>query len=369
MAEVHTGARVLQLLGPSAGGIRQHVAFLTQALRDRGWAVATAGPAGVLEGLGGVDHVVPVPSGLQPLGVLPAIFRLRRIARSYSLVHAHGLTAGWIASVARRRRSPFGLVLTVHNVVLDEVAGRSALVLRALERRLVKRVDFVIAVSPQIADDVGRTAPRIPRAVVGPLGPPPQPTRSPDETRAALGVEDNPLVVCVARLHPQKGLDVLLQALPAVAGAVPRVRLALVGEGPLRAELERIVERHGLGSRVVFAPPLNPANEMAAADVVVIPSRWESGPLVLSEALLLGRPVVATPVGSVTELVTDGETGWLVPIENAAALATAITAALTHPAEAARRGAAGRQRAELIVDPDRRVSLVTDAYRATLDRR
>jgi glycosyltransferase involved in cell wall biosynthesis len=362
-------AEVVQLLGPSTGGIRQHVTFLTKELRARGWWTETAGPARVLEGLGGVDHVVPVPSGLRPRAIPGAVRELRRVMRGRRLLHAHGLTAGWIAVFARGRRRRFGVVLTVHNVVLDEVVGRAAFVLRGLERSLARRVDRIIAVSQQIADDLAKAAPGVPIVTIGPLGPPPVPRRSVAEVRAALGALDGPLIVCVARLHPQKGLDVLLEAMPEIAGAVPTVHLAIVGEGPERAALEVLVERLRLDARVSFVVPSNPADELAAADVVVIPSRWESGPLVLTEALLLERPVVATPVGSVTQLVTDGDTGWLVPVGEVGALASALIAALRDPDEAARRAAEGRARAEIVVDPDRRVSLVTDAYRATLVRR
>lgn len=335
---------------------------MTEQLRQRGWTVDIAGPPGVLAGL---DHEVAVPAGLQPLAVPRAIRQLRGLLPRYDIVHAHGLTAGWIAVLARARP----IVLTVHNVVLDEAAGRMARPLRLLERALPRRVCHVIAVSPEIAADVDRYAPGVPVTIVGPLGPRPQPRRAGAATRSALGVGDAPLAVCVARLHPQKGLDVLLRAVPALVAAVPGARVAVVGEGPLLAELRRDAARLGVADAVVFGAPVHPADEMAAADVVVIPSRWESGPLVLTEAMLLDRPVVATPVGSVGELITDGDTGWLVPIGDSAALAEALAHALSDREEAARRATAGRGRAEVVADPDRRVSLVVDAYRATLDRR
>jgi glycosyltransferase involved in cell wall biosynthesis len=275
--------RVLHLLGPSAGGIRRHVAFLAEALARRRWSVEVAGPAGVLP----EASVVPVPSGVASPGWLAARRALRPLAARADLVHAHGLKAGWLASTLRPRPP---LVVSVHNLVLDEAAGRGAPFLRALEGWLPRRVDRIVAVSGEVARRFAGA--RVPVDVVPPAGPPPQPRRSRAEVRRALGAEDRPLVVTVARLHPQKGLDTLLDAASLLRGA----RLAIVGEGPLEAQLREAVRARGLEGTVLLAgPSAEAADELAAADVVAIPSRWESGPLVAVEAMLLGRPVGATP--------------------------------------------------------------------------
>src|SRR5205085_6758774 len=99
---VDSPPRVLQLLGPSAGGIRRHVAYLTGELRRRGWPVQTAGPNGVLDGLGGLDRPVAIPSGASLRRAPGAVRAVRRMLASADVVHAHGLTAGWIAALARR---------------------------------------------------------------------------------------------------------------------------------------------------------------------------------------------------------------------------------------------------------------------------
>ncbi|MBK9178308.1 MAG: glycosyltransferase [Acidimicrobiales bacterium] len=364
MAPERTG-RVLQLLGPSTGGIRRHVVTLTAELRRRGWEVAVAGPAGVLDGVGELDAVVDVPAGSSAVQALRARRQLAPLLRGADLVHAHGLKAGWVAG-SLRSRPP--LVVTVHNLVLDEAAGPAAPVLRVMEGMLPGRADAVIAVSPGIAERFAgsRAAGRI--TVVPPVGPGPQPTHTPAETRRALGVDPAaPLVVTVARLHPQKGLDVLLDATAALRERLPLVRLALVGQGPLEQELRDRAVRLGLGGVVVFAGATpNAADQLAAADVVAVPSLWESGPLVVAEALELGRPVVSTPVGFVPELVEDGVSGWLVPIGDAPALAAALQDALTNPSEGARRVAAARTRAADHLDRGRLVDAVAAVYRATL---
>ena len=273
------------------------------------------------------------------------------------MVHAHGLKVGWWATYAPHRPP---LVLTVHNVVLDEVAGWRAPALRRLERHLARRVDAVIATSPAVAAAVGGDA----VVVIRPFGPVPVPARSRAAVRRAWGVADDaPVVAAVGRLHPQKGLDGLLDATAALARQVPGVRVVLVGQGPLEDHLRRRVAADGLGTVVVLAGATDDAaGALAAADVVAVPSIWESGPLVVAEALELGRPVVATPVGFVPELITDGETGRVVLPGDPEALAAAVADLLEDPYRAGALGAAGRCRVAAWQDRDGAVDAVAAAY-------
>jgi glycosyltransferase involved in cell wall biosynthesis len=335
---------VLQLLGPSTGGIRRHVAWLTQRLVERGWSVRTAGPAGVLDGLWAQDAVVAVPRGRAALS---------RAATDVDLVHAHGLKAGYLASTLRPHRP---LVVTVHNVVLDEAAGRAAPVLRALEGWLPRRVDAVIAVS----DEIGRRFGAGPDVhVIPPAGPAPVVVRGRDEVRRELGIGDGErLVVVVARLHPQKDLPTLFDAV----APLERVRVVVFGEGPDAESL-----RATAPSNVVLAGSRDSvADEIAAADAFVVSSRWESGPLVLVEAMTLGRPVVTTDVGFASTVVHDGDTGRLVPVGDVAALRAAITAVLADPDDAAAMGERGRLAVTRTFHSDALVDRIEAVYRSVL---
>jgi glycosyltransferase involved in cell wall biosynthesis len=335
---------VLQLLGPSTGGIRRHVGWLSGVLESRGWDVTTAGPAGVLEGIRPLDVVVPVPRGRSALA---------RASASVDLVHAHGLKAGWLASTIRKRPP---LVVTVHNLVLDEVTGRRTSVLRALEGALPRRVDAVIAVSEEIgerfsfASDVH---------VIPPGGPMPVVRRDRAAVRDELGIDDDErLVVCVARLHPQKDLPTLFAAVD----ALPKTRVVVFGEGPDEAELRRTapanVELAGARSTV--------ADEIAAADLFVVPSRWESGPLVLLEAMSLGRPVVSTDVGLAATVVRDGETGRLVPVGDVARMRQAIIDVLDDPDDAAAMGERGRAAVDATYRATDLVDRIEAVYRSVV---
>lgn len=355
---------VVELLGPSTGGIRKHVAQLTGRLEERGWSVTVAGPPGVMDGVGRLDAVVGVPGGSDPRAFRSARRSLATVLADHrpALVHAHGLKAGWVAA-SLRDRPP--LVVSVHNLVLAEAAGRSYGVLRRLEAALPARVDAVIAISDEVARRFTglRGAGRI--TVVPPLGPEPVPARTVEEVRRTLGVAPHEhLLVTAARLHPQKGIDVLLDALVSVHRRVPGVRSVVLGEGPSRAALEARIAALGLDDVVSLAGSRpSVADELAAADVVVVPSRWESGPLVVFEALHLGRPVVTTAVGAAPRVIVDGVTGRLVPVGDAAALGAAVEAMLADPAEAGRMAAAGRELAKARYGPEALVDGVESVYR------
>jgi glycosyltransferase involved in cell wall biosynthesis len=354
--------RVLQLLGPSTGGIRRVVAGLTTSLRQRGWDVVTAGPEGVLAGLIGQDAVVPVPGGLSPLALLRARRSLTQLLAGVDIVHAHGLKPGWL--VASVRRHP-PLVTSVHNLVLDESAGATAPVLRALEGRIPRISQRVIALSPGIADRY-RGAPGV--VVIPPTADAPRPSRSVQEVRAAYGVgPGDRLVVAAARLHPQKDLTMLLGAIDHVRRRVEDVRLVVVGEGPEEAALRKRIVELGLADIVTLAGGRpSAADELAAADVVAISSRWESGPLVLFEAMQLGRPVVTTDVGAAPEVVTDGENGRLVPAGNADAFADALIDLLSDRSRADALGEAGRLAVIARHGPDAMASATESVYRELL---
>jgi glycosyltransferase involved in cell wall biosynthesis len=361
---------VVELLGPSTGGIRKHVAQLTERLEEREWSVTVAGPHGVMDGVGRLDAVVGVPSGLDPRAFREARRSLAALVadRRPALIHAHGLKAGWVAATLRRRPP---VVLSVHNLVLPEAAGRSYRVLRRLEAALPARVDAVIAISDEVARRFSgvRGAGRI--TVVPPLGPSPEATRSAADVRADLGVgPDEHLLVTAARLHPQKGVDILLDALAALRRRVPGVRSVVFGEGPSRQALARRIDELGLGGVVTLAGSRpSVADEIAAADVVVVPSRWESGPLVVFEALHLGRPVVTTAVGAAPQVIQDGVTGRLVPVGDPEALAEAVESMLADPAAAGRMAAAGRRLAAERYGPAALVDGVETVYRNVVGER
>ncbi len=254
---------------------------------------------------------------------------------------------------------------TVHTLVLDESAGRLAGVLRRFEALLPRHSDRVIAVSQQIADRFAGVAGAERIVVIPPVSDPPEAVRAPAEVRASLGVDlEVPLVMCVARLHPQKDLPTFVRAVKHLQVQVPAVRAAIVGEGPDEACVRALVDELGLAEVVVLAGRSpNAADEMAAADVVALSSRGEGNPITLAEAMQLEVPVAATAVGAVPTLVEDGVTGRLVPPRNQAALAAACADPLGERGTARAMAAAGRRRAKDLPGREALVDAVDEVYR------
>jgi glycosyltransferase involved in cell wall biosynthesis len=227
------------------------------------------------------------------------------------------------------------LLATVHGVEESEELG-AALALRFTRAR-------VAVVSQASADGLQRHR-LAPQVVIVPGGVDIEELERAARTAPATSIPDRrPLVTCLARHFPVKGVDVLVDAFPHVLASIPGAGLLLVGGGPDHETLIARSEALGIGDAVTFTDrQTNPAPYLAAADLVVLPSRREGLPVSALEAFALGKAVVATAVGGTPDVVREGETGWLVPCEDPPALAGAIVSALSQPEERARRAHAGR---------------------------
>jgi len=165
------------------------------------------------------------------------------------------------------------------------------------------------------------------------------------EWRRRLVEPRAPVILTVGRLYRQKGLEYFVQSAAQIHHLVPQARFWVAGEGIQRGQLEAQIQGLGLeGVVTLLGQQCDIAAIMAASDVFVMPSLGEGLSNVLLEAMALGKPVVATRVGGTPEIVRDGETGWLVPPRQPAALATAVLKILKDPDLGARLGAQGRDR-------------------------
>ena len=160
---------------------------------------------------------------------------------------------------------------------------------------------------------------------------------------------DEPRLLCLGRLSPEKGFDLAIEAFDSVLRRFPKARLVISGDGSSRLELERMVAQKKLGQCVDFLGWVKPENVPALINrstLVLMPSRQESLPLVALEAALMERPVLATCVGGIPEVVVHDQTGLLVSAEDSRALAEAVAYLLDRPAIAIRIGQNARRWAE-----------------------
>ena len=358
--------RVLQVFGPSEGGIARHVAMVTEGLDGRdGLVVDIAGPPGLPVPMPKPIRELVIPSGVTGHG------RARRriadlVSEGYDVVHAHGLRAG-IDSGLALRSSPVGVYMTVHNLVLADISGRAkAFVLKRAEPLAVRSTKRTFCASEQIAQHLRAVAPRYADRIEtlhAPVGEPPVVVRSRDEVLRDLGLGSNGrLIVTASRLAPQKALHVMLDA---VARLPNDVVLAIVGSGPLEQELKARAGSLGLDERVRwlgFRPDVG--DFIAAADVLCLSSVWEAVALAAQEAVLLGVPVVSTDVGGMGELITNGRSGRLVPKGDVEGLTAALREVLDSEERAREYAANALQDLNERFSRERMLRRLSEAYRA-----
>lgn len=346
------GRRIVEVLATSAGGVGTHVRTIVPAIRAAGADVGVCGAPATEELFGftaaGADfRPVGISSGLAPLADSRAVAQLRRATVGADLVHAHGLRAGLVAAAARRlsgeRQRP--LVLTLHNA-LQESSGPRQRLLRRVEGLTIRAADLVLAVSSDLAENARRLGARDVRVVPALAPPLPPAARTRAEVRDELGLDGGrPLLVAVGRLHPQKGYDVLFDAVARwerEGRLEPAPLVAIAGDGPLEAELAERVRAERLPI-LLLGRRSDVADLLGAADACVLPSRWEGSPFTAQEALRAGTPLISTRAGGIPELVGSG--AELVPVGDAGALADAVVRVLGDPARAAELAEVGRRQA------------------------
>ncbi|MFF0433372.1 glycosyltransferase [Streptomyces sp. NPDC004327] len=372
---------MLHAVQPGDGGVARVVADLVRGQLAAGLRVAVACPPGTelaaavrAEGADAYDWTAGRDPGPRLLRETRGLARLIR-ATGPALVHAHSAKAGLCARLALRGRLP--TVYQPHAWSFEAVTGTTAALALRWERWAAARwTARVVCVSgaerlrgeaagvraswsvihngvdtdrfaPGPADGAGAALPGVPGQ---------GPAASPGGAEPDAG----PLVVCVGRLCRQKGQDVLLDAWPAVLDAVPDARLVLVGDGP---EAERL--RAAAGAAVRFAGAVaDTAPWYRAADVVVLPSRWEGMALAPLEAMASGRPVLVADVDGARESLPPGhEALCLVPPGDPAALAAALRRLLGRPGLRHSLGREAREHVLSRFDVRRTGAAVAELYR------
>jgi glycosyltransferase involved in cell wall biosynthesis len=314
-------------------------------------------------GGGGVRFVtLDIADRPRPARDLRAVLRLRRMLREGApdVVHAHGLRAGAVAALARRRPGAPGprraLVVTVHNAAPRGAAGAVYLL---LEWIVARRADAVTWVGGDLAERMRRRRAHDGGRALVPAPPAATPTAEQiAAVRREVAEAGERVVLAVGRLTGQKGFAVLLRAAEVWAARGRSPALVIAGAGPLASELAAQARAAGLTVRFLGHRDDIPAL-LAAADLVVVPSMWEGQPLIVQEALRAGRPLVASRVGGIPDL-TGADGALLVPAGDPSALAEAVLSLLDDPDRAARLAAAAVGRAAVLPS-------VTDAAGAALD--
>lgn len=345
--------RVMEMIDkPSLGGGQKALLLLAENLdRSRFEVVISAGAGGPLAeeakriGIG----YVPVSMGKRlsrhPAKEISGVLTENKI----DILHTHGGIAGLYGRSAARRAGTPAVVHTLHGI--HYLHYRNPLLRRfyvLLERRCSRSTDRLILVCQsdlqrarkhRLASEEKMTVILNGIDVRTELG-----TDITSRLRSELGwPPGRPVIGTVARLHRQKGVANLLRAAPRILGGFPEARIAVVGDGPEGLRLRREAQRLNPEGRFLFLGERKDADSVLSLfDVFVLPSLWEGLPFVLIEAAALGKPIVATAVDGVPEMLEDGKTGLLVPPNDPSALASAVIRLLRDKEEAARFGEMAR---------------------------
>ena len=385
--------RVLQLTGITVGGSAEHLLQLATLLPPEEFettiALSGGGPLDAeirATGLPVLDYAPShgeghfkqaTPDG--PVELLRQFLRIRADIRRnrYDVVHTHTSVAGAMGRVAAWSA---GTPVRVH--MLHAFAGHDGVpqpkrsLYRSVERVLGLFTTHYVAGSRFIRDAGVRhrlfrpedvtVIPYSSRMTVG---------DATDADRARLRAElglppDALLVALVGRIEDQKGVDLLVRAVPAVVAQVPRAHVLVVGDGTRRAEAEALTDELGVAGHVHFTGWRHDlADVMRAVDVLALPSRWEAFGIVNLEAMAAARPVVGFAVEGIPEVVVHGETGLLSPAGAVDDLARDLARVLSDPELAARLGAAGRRRFVERYVPEAMMQAHVDLYEQLLARR
>ncbi len=341
------------------GGITRHVLSLRDWMRGRGHRITLGGtssfwagkdtepdyvelPTKYVSGIGG-----PLPARL--VNVARAVWTLRRWLKRnrVDVIHAHESAPALVANLARRGLG-IPLAVTYHGSEPSRIASFGA---------IAKTADLVITPSHRSAEDLEKigTVPRAKLKVLG-LGVAPPPDDAPEEI-AALRREllgDGAFVaLTLARLEPQKGIDILIDAAARIVKDHPGVRFAIAGDGVDEAKLKAQARALGVDRQVRFLGRVSrPHLYLRASDLFLLTSRWEALPFSIVEAFQAGIPAVATACSGVVELIDD-TVGAVVPVGDVDAIAAAVGRIVGDEGLRRAMGQAALERAKLDrFDPD-----------------
>jgi len=308
---------------PAAGGIRQHVIDLIRHTPSDEVMHAVAAPEEFLGNLPSDLSLLSclpldIAESVHPVRDMKAAMQLATPARNdFEVVHAHGLRAAWVASIARKTRR-FTLICTSHNLVPQNSASRTGLGF------IAGQVAGIVAVSPAVEESLINVGVPEDMIIVVPngvdcdhFGAVREDQALRDAFRNEMMIQPRTFVVgCVARLSREKGIDVLIRA----AYDMPDVMFLVAGDGPERTTLQTLAHPNvRLLGRLDDVRPL-----LAGVDAFLAPSREEGQGIAVMEAMAAGLPIVASNAGGLGQMLTDGQHALLTQVADARAIVVAL---------------------------------------------
>jgi glycosyltransferase involved in cell wall biosynthesis len=306
---------------------------------------------------------------LKPIRQIKKIIRNNEI----DLVHSQGARADFFArSAGRIANAPHILCTIAMPVEGFEVGPLRKTIYRFMDRLSERYVEKFIAVSESLRNALIKGRGIIPHRVVriynGIELDKYNPKLKETSFRNNWGIPPAvPIVGAIGRMVWQKGFEFLIKAIPDIVGVTPNARFLLVGDGPLRPDLENLARKLNVYDRIIFTGFRSDIPDLLSTmDVLAVPSLLEGFPMITLEAMALATPVVATQINGITEQIVDGKEGVLIPPRNTDALASAVKQLITDRELSARLGTAARKRVESSFSVEKMVRETEKVYSSLL---
>ncbi len=374
--------KVMYVVRPVEGGIREHLKVLIQYFKPSYDLVVVCPFRGVLiesfQGAGARIIPLEIREKLNPFRDFHQALCLARIIQKEKpdIIHLHGFKAGFLGRLSSLGFSKIPVVLTVHNYyAYPEKSLIPFYFFKKSEKLLSRRVSRIITVSDALKDNLTHTMgicdEKITRIYNGidyvrfqDNGKKDREEKN-DSYKVRLGIPPGvPLIGTAARMAPQKGLGIFLEAANIIIREGRSCLFLLAGDGPMKQELENRAKDLNLEERVIFPGKVEDiVGFLSCLDLFVLPSLSEGLSITLLEALAAEKPVVASRVGGVSEIVIDGITGGLVPPGDPVSLASKVIEFLDNPKQSKIMAIQGSQRVKDYFNLQDMVKRTDDLYK------
>lgn len=369
------------------GGAQENTIFTVKGLKEKGYAVdlvsgPSEGPEGSLEHQVKKNNLIVIKEmvrEINPVLDVICLFKLIRLFRKnrYDIVHTHSAKAGILGRLAARIAGGKTVIIhTVHGLSFHEFQSP------ALNRFYITAekiadicTDRYICVGEVMRDKslmagIGRKEKYSIVYSGFEIQPYLDAEKQRDETRKSLGIKDGEKVVgMVGRLYHLKGQEYLLEAFAGVAKEFPEAKLLIVGDGILRADLEKFARENNVFEKVIFTglvPPSRIPELISAMDILAHTSLREGLPKAVAQGFAGGRPVLAFDVDGSRELVVSGKTGYLIPPKDVELLKEKLRFLLQNPAISYKMGEEGRKIVQNLFPVEKMVDAIEKIYKEAM---
>lgn len=358
--------KILHIAATTTGGVGLMILYLAKYLDKKLFEVSVAfGPGYLLdkeffkEGIS--VYAISTSRKINPFLIVKGFFQIYRLIQKkrFDIVHSHTSVGGLIGRVAGKLAGVPVVIWSIHGFASHEGQNRfKKYIFLLIERLMDKFTDHYVAVSEALKKEGIQNRISTPDKITVIHNGIELRNFNKDfnvsQKKKELGIDMSPTIIgTVTRLEPQKAVHDFIVAVSYVKETYPDVKVVIIGDGPLRRKIEELINDLKLNDNIILLGWRNDVPEiLAVLDIFCQSSLWEGCPMSLLETMAIGKPIIATNVGGVKEIVEDDNTGILVPSGDPKAMADAIIKLTNNKEKTMKMGMNGRRRVESFFNMD-----------------